>query len=290
MAEMNTEVLVKSDKISQKKKKRIVWVIAALMVVVTVISFVIDYGGYKKGQEFGLDFASTLNVSEIGSSWVNKNDSYAEQCKDVYYKLNEHTRDRTLNGVKYDASDVRKLEEARRSAFEDVMESAGFDRYSTPYNIADWFKYTNAVEYFAGYYWCNILPFLCYIVLLFSIVVTFLINREAKKELVVYEDSVLCRFNPKKSKQLVFEDINNVDFGKNTLKLIGTGLKFKISNITNAESIKSLIIDKKKSEQVKTNSADISNADELKKYKELLDSGVISQEEFDAKKRQILGL
>ena len=260
------------------------------MVVVTVISFVIDYGGYKKGQEFGLDFASTLNVSEIGSSWVNKNDSYAEQCKDVYYKLNEHTRDRTLNGVKYDASDVRKLEEARRSAFEDVMESAGFDRYSTPYNIADWFKYTNAVEYFAGYYWCNILPFLCYIVLLFSIVVTFLINREAKKELVVYEDSVLCRFNPKKSKQLVFEDINNVDFGKNTLKLIGTGLKFKISNITNAESIKSLIIDKKKSEQVKTNSADISNADELKKYKELLDSGVISQEEFDAKNRQILGL
>ena len=29
-----------------------------------------------------------------------------------------------------------------------------------------------------------------------------------------------------------------------------------------------------------------SNADELKKYKELLDSGVISQEEFDAKKKQ----
>ena len=37
MAEMNTEVLVKSDKISQKKKKMIVWAIAALMVVVTVI-------------------------------------------------------------------------------------------------------------------------------------------------------------------------------------------------------------------------------------------------------------
>lgn len=33
-----------------------------------------------------------------------------------------------------------------------------------------------------------------------------------------------------------------------------------------------------------------SNADELKKYKELLDSGVISQEEFDAKKKQLLGL
>ena len=34
----------------------------------------------------------------------------------------------------------------------------------------------------------------------------------------------------------------------------------------------------------------LSNTDELKKYKDLLDSGVITQEEFDAKKKQILGL
>lgn len=34
----------------------------------------------------------------------------------------------------------------------------------------------------------------------------------------------------------------------------------------------------------------ISVADELKKYKELLDSGIITQEEFDAKKKQLLGL
>ena len=33
-----------------------------------------------------------------------------------------------------------------------------------------------------------------------------------------------------------------------------------------------------------------SNADEIKKYKELLDSGIITQEEFDAKKKQLLGL
>ena len=33
-----------------------------------------------------------------------------------------------------------------------------------------------------------------------------------------------------------------------------------------------------------------SNADELKKYKELFDSGIITQEEFDAKKKQLLNL
>tara|TARA_Y100001968_G_scaffold189834_1_gene173993 strand:- start:409 stop:558 length:150 start_codon:yes stop_codon:yes gene_type:complete len=34
----------------------------------------------------------------------------------------------------------------------------------------------------------------------------------------------------------------------------------------------------------------ISNADELKKYAELKDQGIITEEEFQAKKIQILGL
>jgi hypothetical protein len=34
----------------------------------------------------------------------------------------------------------------------------------------------------------------------------------------------------------------------------------------------------------------IGGADKLKMYKELLDSGIITQEEFDAKKKQVLGL
>ena len=34
----------------------------------------------------------------------------------------------------------------------------------------------------------------------------------------------------------------------------------------------------------------VSSAEELKKFKDLLDAGIISQEEFDAKKKQLLGL
>lgn len=33
-----------------------------------------------------------------------------------------------------------------------------------------------------------------------------------------------------------------------------------------------------------------SDADEIRKYKALLDDGIITQEEFDAKKKQLLGL
>ena len=38
------------------------------------------------------------------------------------------------------------------------------------------------------------------------------------------------------------------------------------------------------------NVQETTNADELKKYKDLLDNGVITQEEFDAKKKQLLNL
>ena len=40
----------------------------------------------------------------------------------------------------------------------------------------------------------------------------------------------------------------------------------------------------------KTAPSAFSPADELKKYKELLDAGAITQEEFDTKKKQLLGL
>ena len=38
----------------------------------------------------------------------------------------------------------------------------------------------------------------------------------------------------------------------------------------------------------KTQTSNISGADEIMKYKKLLDDGIITQEEFDAKKTQIL--
>lgn len=57
--------------------------------------------------------------------------------------------------------------------------------------------------------------------------------------------------------------------------------------------INDLIIERQQ-KNIKTSSTTIvqtsDEADQLKKYKDLLDSGVITQEEFDAKKKQLLGL
>lgn len=265
MEETYTEVLAKSEKISQKKKTKIVWLVTVVLLIVTMVSFVIDYSGYKKGQKYGLTVA--LAASELSSSsWVNKNDSYSEQCESVYEKLNHRSYSYTVNGVKYDASTIQKTEIALRSSFYNLMKKGGYDRYSDD-NIANWFKYTNFVEYYVGCYWNNVLPILLYTVLLVGGVFTFLVKQEEKKELIVYSDSILCKVNPKKSKQLIFEDINNVDYGKNTLKIVGAGVKFKILNISNVEELKSLIITKKKAERAEPQNANYStnSADELKK-------------------------
>ena len=79
-------------------------------------------------------------------------------------------------------------------------------------------------------------------------------------------------------------------FGKITVATSSGRIHFwRLANRDEIHSELAKIISKVQVEKPYTNSTQ-SNADELKKYKELLDSGVISQEEFDAKKKQLLGL
>ena len=61
-------------------------------------------------------------------------------------------------------------------------------------------------------------------------------------------------------------------------------------NSTNITELTDEEFKKLSAENTQASAPTISNADELKKYKELLDMGIITQEEFDAKKKQLLGL
>jgi len=98
-----------------------------------------------------------------------------------------------------------------------------------------------------------------------------------------------------------------VDLPLDSVSAVGTGIfktiaiatssgKVAFSGVLNLEemhaAINKLLIERQAKPVTATIKQEIpqSNADELKKYKELVDSGVISQEEFDAKKKQLLGL
>lgn len=68
------------------------------------------------------------------------------------------------------------------------------------------------------------------------------------------------------------------------------GLLFAVIVVAFAKR-SSFIAESKESQQtVVNNIQETTNADELKKYKDLLDSGAITQEEFENKKKELLGL
>ena len=73
--------------------------------------------------------------------------------------------------------------------------------------------------------------------------------------------------------------------------------RIKFRMIKNADAIyavvSNLLLERQQKENRSSSAAYIQQSDEadqIKKYKDLLDSGVITQEEFDAKKKQLLGL
>jgi hypothetical protein len=96
--------------------------------------------------------------------------------------------------------------------------------------------------------------------------------------------------------------VDSISAASKTVLLRGVTVASSSGKITflmldNAAEIYSVIISllhERQSKAVKpaetAPKAVVSNADEIKKYKELLDCGAITQEEFDIKKKQLLGL
>ena len=95
-----------------------------------------------------------------------------------------------------------------------------------------------------------------------------------------------------------------VDLPIGQISVAGTGMFQRVSIATSSGAINfygvinrdevfktiSELLMKRQDETKVTSTANGNSADELKKFKDLLDAGIITQEEFDAKKKQLLGL
>lgn len=140
----------------------------------------------------------------------------------------------------------------------------------------------------------SLIPF--FIAIIFSVVVILWLRKE---ELIVTDKKVYGKVAFGKRVDLPIDSISAVS--TSLLKGIAVGTssgKISFKLINNRDEIHSLIskliMERQKEEKTKTKTVtqqpNSTNADEIKKYKELLDSGTITQEEFDAKKKQLLGL
>lgn len=149
-----------------------------------------------------------------------------------------------------------------------------------------------ALYYIGGY--CGIGFIIVFVVL---VIFYLYVN---KMQLVVTDKRVYGKTAFGKQVDLPIDSISAV--GTSMLKGITVATssgKIKFLGISNRDDIhkviSQLLIERQNNKKEATAVTHVtqqtqSSADELKKYKDLLDSGVISQEEFDAKKKQLLDL
>ena len=150
----------------------------------------------------------------------------------------------------------------------------------------------------ALYFWASIVPYyfsMSFLPLfLLSVLLYFMV---AKTELTITNKRVYGKAMFGKRVDLPFDSISAIGTSfLNGISVATSSGKIMFLGIRNQDEIHKTISTLLIKRQDKTPQTTIkqeipqSNADELKKYKDLLDSGVISQEEFDAKKKQLLGL
>ncbi len=111
-----------------------------------------------------------------------------------------------------------------------------------------------------------------------------------KSEIIISDGLITGNESNGRGVNIPLDMVSSVRTGAFDSVIVTTGSKkYKFWLLDDKDKIVSYI-----SKQIGKKTASTTNAvsvpDDLKKYKELLDTGVITQEEFDAKKKQLLGL
>lgn len=220
------------------------WIIVAALVFIQFSLSVIDYTSYKNGQKFAVTSQEVAIALSETTNIINKNDSYNDKCEALYSYFNREYPDITVSGMTIDYSDVRRSHQKLKEYMAELMHDAGYDRFSE-YNIEDWFLYTNFFQYFCYYSFQNIFFFIAYGILLLAILLTIIISVIRKKELIITENMLICKYNKKKIKQILIKDVVGIESSQNGLKLNGNGFNYKISLISNAEKLKTEIMMRK---------------------------------------------
>lgn len=257
---------------SEKKPVGKIFLILWLVVLVGFFGLaVLRYSEYREIQDAGVAIMAAASSEYSG-------DDHAEVVRDIYADL---TRSSFLG------QSVGDISRDLRDALEGALEALGYDVTWVPF----YFEYTSFPDFFFGNYLFgdNAILMLCiYVVMLVLLVFTVIYLKDRGSGLTVTPEAVICQRKPGKTVQCLYPDIASVEkAGLGGVKLKGSGIAFKCLFLKNGDELQKAIQDRK---MAVSRGGGSSNADSLGKFKELLDSGAISQEEYDAKKRELLNL
>lgn len=177
--------------------------------------------------------------------------------------------------------------------------NADSNKYIYHYRLGD-FEYSPALLGKYGYslrYYKNFWEFPCFYIglcfLVAAICFLFVFFMMKKMQITITDKRVCGKTYFGHSVDLPMDSISAVGSSWfNGIAVSTSSGKVSFLFIENSKEIRELLCQLLIDRQGKPQSVipDKSNADELKKYKELFDSGIITQEEFDAKKKQLLNL
>lgn len=160
--------------------------------------------------------------------------------------------------------------------------------FGRPYDFKEYFM--DSLELFFSY-WGNSGGYFVYLGSLIVIAFGVIFFMMRKGELVVYPSHVTGKASFGKQVELPINQISAISLGwfkGLTVATSAGSIRFwLIKNRDEVYSALSTLLSDAKNNNTKMN---VSTADELRKYKELLDDGIITQEEFEAKKKQLLEL
>lgn len=258
-----------------KSEKKPVGKIFLILWIVVLVGFfglaAMQYAEYREIQDAGIALMAAVS-SEYDSS------DHDAVVRDIY---------RDLTRSSFLGQSWNEISGDLRDALEEALETLGYDVTWVPF----YFEYTSFPDFFFGNYLFgdNVVLMLCiYAVMLVLLVFTVIYLKDRGSGLTVTPEAVICQRKPGKTVQCLYPDIASVEkAGLGGVKLKGSGIAFKCLFLKNGDELQKAIQDRK---MAVSRGGGGTSADSLQKFKELLDSGAISQEEYDAKKRELLNL
>ena len=167
--------------------------------------------------------------------------------------------------------------------------------YNEEYLSEEYYEYSNKIDFYYGVTNLGAGVGITFSVASVVLIIFYFYTRKMK--IVVTDKRVYGQTAFGKQVDLPFDSISAIS--KSIFKGIAVATssgRIRFLLISNNEeiykTISDLLIARQQTRQDKIQEPinNTSTAEELKQYKELLDSGVITQEEFEAKKKQLLGL
>lgn len=275
---------MKSKKINKNKKMLVLWISLALLLAIFLIFASIKYSPIKKAQN--VIIAGMFEVTDYFDEYKNNRGEMVRQLENYFDVGYATDPNRGYDIVYWNALvDVRKAEEGLMA---ELLKISG---YGSSHSVRHWLRYGGFGQYCISYFMGPVVIITAITIAL--IIASILYIKDKKTELTIQDNSVIGKKSNGKTIQFLLKDIKSVEITKtHGLKITGTGIKYSIHSIANNEEMKSAIMNMLTHLPIEqpTMTALTSTAGTIKEYKDLLDAGIITQEEFDAKKKQLLGL